>query len=113
MGRKVVQQLAEYIHTQNPTLKGWSKVTIYRMVSFYETYTSTAFKELLERLKLNKQLLPTLSAQIESKEIVSAQMTQIPSLLVKIGWGICRVCWRQIIHDIKTQNYITCKIIWL
>ena len=85
-GAKVVQQLAEYIHTQNPTLKGWSKVTIYRMVSFYETYTSTAFKELLERLKLNKQLLPTLSAQIESKEIVSAQMTQIPSLLVKIGW---------------------------
>ena len=98
-GAKVVQQLAEYIHTQNPTLKGWSKVTIYRMVAFYETYTSSAFFGLIERLKLNKQLVPTLSAQIEETEIVSPQMTQfgsdeivsfemtqIPSLLLKTGW---------------------------
>ena len=98
-GAKVVQQLAEYIHTQNPTLKGWSKVTIYRMVNFYETYTSDTFNGLIERLKLNKQLAPTLSAQIEDAEIVSAQMTQIqerpivsfemiqiPSLLMKTGW---------------------------
>ena len=98
-GAKVVQQLAEYIHTQNPTLKGWSKVTIYRMVSFYETYTSAAFIELTSRLKLNNQLMPTLSAQIEEPEIVSAkmtqltgdqivsfEMTQIPALLMKTGW---------------------------
>ena len=106
-GAKVVQQLAEYIHTQNPTLKGWSKVTIYRMVSFYDTYTSDAFNGLVERLKLNKQSVPTLSAQIENAGIVSAEMTQIastslnqiqespivsfemtqiPSLLMKTGW---------------------------
>lgn len=98
-GSKVVQQLAEYIHTQNPTLKGWSKVTIYRMVNFYETYNSIAFSELIGRLKLNKQFLPALSTHIEDVEIVSPQMTQftenpivsfemtqIPSLLMKIGW---------------------------
>lgn len=106
-GAKVVQQLAEYIHTQNPTLKGWSKVTIYRMVNFYETYTSTEFSRLIERLRLNKQLVSTLSAQIDDAEIVSAEMTQIaskslkqiqenpivsfkmtqiPSLLMKTGW---------------------------
>jgi len=106
-GAKVVQQLAEYIHTQNPTLKGWSRANIYKMVNFYETYTSTAFNGLIEKLKLNKQLVPTLSAQIEdaeivsmpltqivssemrqieSGEIVSFEMRQIPSLLMKTGW---------------------------
>lgn len=95
-GAKVVQQLAEYIHTQNPTLKGWSRRTIYKMVQFYETYTSVAFNGLIERLKLNKQIVPTLSAQIEDAEfvpfeaaqighnvIVSFEMAQIPSFLMK------------------------------
>ena len=78
-GAKVVQQLAEYIHTQNPTLRGWSRANIYKMVQFYETYTSTAFVGLIERLKLNKQLVPTLSAQIEDAEIVPFEMAQIVS----------------------------------
>lgn len=106
-GAKVVQQLAEYIHTQNPTLKGWSRANIYKMVKFYETYTSTAFKGLIERLKLNKQIVPTLLTQIEDAEIVpsetaqivssemrqiengeivSFEMRQIPALLMKTGW---------------------------
>ena len=106
-GAKVVQQLAEYIHTQNPTLKGWSRANIYKMVKFYETYTSTVFKGLIERLKLNKQIVPTLLTQIEDAEIVpsetaqivssemrqiengeivSFEMRQIPSLLMKTGW---------------------------
>ena len=106
-GAKVVQQLAEYIHTQNPTLKGWSRANIYKMVKFYETYTSTAFKELIGRLKLNKQIVPTLLTQIEDAEIVpsetaqivssemrqiengeivSFEMRQIPLLLMKTGW---------------------------
>ena len=72
-GSKVVQQLAEYIHTQNPTLKGWSRRTIYKMVQFYETYTAASFVALIEKLKLNKQIVPTLSAQF-------------PSLLMKTGW---------------------------
>ena len=106
-GAKVVQQLAEYIHTQNPALKGWSRANIYKMVNFYETYTSAAFNGLVERLKLNKPLMPTLSAQlveaetvpfetaqivssemrqIGKKEIVSFKMRQIPALLIKTGW---------------------------
>lgn len=85
-GAKVVQQLAEYIHTQNPTLKGWSKVTIYRMVNFYETYTSAAFSGLVERLKLDRQLVSAQMTQIQESPIVSFEMTQIPSLLMKTGW---------------------------
>ena len=107
-GSKVVQQLAEYIHTQNPTLKGWSKVTIYRMVQFYETYSSVEFLNLLVHLKLQKQIMPPKAAQIESKEIVSSEMTQlssrpivsfemtqIPSVLYRTGWTNHQIIMRQ------------------
>lgn len=78
-GAKVVQQLAEYIHTQNPILKGWSKITIYRMVQFYDTYSSNGFLNLLQRFKLDKPIRPTLSAQTTDNSIVSLQMTQLPT----------------------------------
>ena len=76
-GAKVVQQLAEYIHTQDSTLKGWSRRTIYKMVQFYETYTSASFNGLIDRLKLNKKIVPTLLTQIEDAEIVSPVVAQI------------------------------------
>lgn len=93
-GSKVVQQLAEYIHTQNPTLKGWSKRTIYKMVQFYETYTSAAFLNLSEKFKRHKQFVPfetaqivsTPMTQIESNQIVPLKMAQLPSLLMHTGW---------------------------
>lgn len=101
-GAKVVQQLAEYIHTQNPTLKGWSKRTIYKMVQFYETYTSAAFMDLSEKFKHHKQFVPFETAQfvspemtqivstpliqMDSTQIVPLQMAQLPSLLMHTGW---------------------------
>ena len=93
-GAKVVQQLAEYIHTQNPTLKGWSKRTIYKMVQFYETYTSAAFMGLSEKFKHHKQFVPFETAQIvstpmtqmEPPQIVPLKMAQLPSLLMHTGW---------------------------
>ena len=36
-GDGVVEQLANYLKTQDPTLKGFNKRGIYRMVQFYET----------------------------------------------------------------------------
>ena len=80
-GAKVVQQLAEYIHTQDPTLKGWSKVTIYRMVQFYDTYSSQEFLNLLQHFKLSKPIESATSEQLASKPIVSAQMTQLPEVV--------------------------------
>ncbi|MBR6168074.1 MAG: DUF1016 family protein [Paludibacteraceae bacterium] len=101
-GSKVVQQLAEYIHTQNPTLKGWSKRTIYKMVQFYETYTSAAFLDLSEKFKHHKQFVPFETAQFvspemtqivstsltqnDSSQIVPLKMAQLPSLLMHTGW---------------------------
>ena len=90
-GSKVVQQLAEYIHTQDPTLKGWSKVTIYRMVKLYDTYSSQQFVSYIDKLPKNilansQQIVSPKMTQIESVKIVSVEMTQIPNLLFRTGW---------------------------
>lgn len=42
-GSKVVTQLSEYIRSQYPDLKGYSRRNIYNMVMFFEEYSSQAF----------------------------------------------------------------------
>jgi len=37
-GKGVVKELAEYIKTKDPTLKGFSDKNLWRMKQFYETY---------------------------------------------------------------------------
>lgn len=90
-GTKVVQQLAEYIHTQDPTLKGWSRVTIYRMVKLYDTYSSQQFVAFVDKLPKNilvnsQQIVSPEMTQIEQSRFVSVEMTQIPNLLLRTGW---------------------------
>ena len=84
-GAKVVQQLAEYIHTQDPTLKGWSKITIYRMVKFYETYSSVQFVERAQSLKLITASEDIVSP--ETAQIVSTPLKQLPNFLLKTSWS--------------------------
>jgi len=96
-GANVVRQLSEYIRTQDPTIKGWSYRTIYKMVQFYETYSSESFKELIQSTKLAQftklelpstatELLPFEMAQIEEDEFVPFEMAQIPMVLFSTGW---------------------------
>lgn len=42
-GSKVVSQLSEYIRSQRPDVKGYSRRNIYNMTMFYEEYSSEAF----------------------------------------------------------------------
>lgn len=98
-GSGVVRQLAEYIHTQDPTVRGWSYRTIYKMVQFYETYSSPAFIELIGKVKPqqivpyemvqipSRQIVPIQSAQIQSNPIVPIGLAQIPSVLFSTGWS--------------------------
>ena len=98
-GSGVVRQLAEYIHTQDPTVRGWSYRTIYKMVQFYETYSSPAFIELIGKVKPQQivpfemaqipdcQIVPIESAQIQTKSIVPFETAQIPKVLFCTGWG--------------------------
>ncbi|MDR1592605.1 MAG: PDDEXK nuclease domain-containing protein, partial [Prevotellaceae bacterium] len=92
-GSKTVMQLSEYLRAQDPTLKGFSRRTIYKMVSLYETYSSLQFAEYQERLKLNQfvpsktaqlkdgvEFVPSVTAQIEV-QIVQFEIAQFPTFL--------------------------------
>ena len=98
-GSGVVRQLAEYIHTQDPTVRGWSYRTIYKMVQFYETYSSPTFIDLISQVKpqqivpfemaqiSNHQIVPIQSAQIQTNPIVPIGLAQIPTILFSTGWS--------------------------
>jgi hypothetical protein len=79
-GSKTVMKLSEYLRTQDPTLRGYSRRNIYNMVAFYETYSSAQFIEYQSKLKLNRFVQPE-TAQIENAEIVQFETAQFPNFL--------------------------------
>ena len=90
-GSNIVRQLSEYIRTQDPTIKGWSYRTIYKMVQFYEVYSSTSFKNLLQTTKLvqftklelpSKDFVPFETAQIGKDDFVPFETALFYFLLV-------------------------------
>ena len=48
-GSKIVTQLSEYIRSQRPDIKGYSRQNIYNMVMFYEEYSSPEFAQTVIR----------------------------------------------------------------
>ena len=101
-GDGVVRMLAEYIHTRNPKAKGWSYRTIYKMVQFYDTYSSDGFKEIVNHYAMHNPIsvtgsqkmpqkedaiVPIELAQIQSNEFVPIELAQIPSVLFSTGWS--------------------------
>jgi predicted nuclease of restriction endonuclease-like (RecB) superfamily len=84
-GSKTVKQLSEYLRAQDPTLRGYSRRSIYKMVAFYEAYSSIQFIEYQEKLKLDEfvqalpgQIVQTLPAQLQNQhEIVQFETGQI------------------------------------
>lgn len=97
-GASVVRQLSEFIRTQNPTLRGWSYRTIYKMVQFYDTYSSESFNQFIQETRLTKhlerktesddgqELMPIEMAQMTRTEFVPFEMAQIPNVLFSTGW---------------------------
>lgn len=64
-GSKVVSQLSEYIRSQRPDIKGYSRRNIYNMVMFYEEYSSETFISTVSKY-LNGEFVQPKTAQIES-----------------------------------------------
>ena len=77
-GDGVVRMLADYIRTRNPQAKGWSYRTIYKMVQFYETYSSVEFTQTVNRYGMQNYLAGTEQKKLSSKngEIVPIRLTQ-------------------------------------
>ena len=66
-GSKVVKQLSEYIRSQRPDIKGYSKRSIYNMVMFYDVYSSETFIATI-RQYLNTEFVQPKTAQIEASD---------------------------------------------
>lgn len=66
-GSKVVSQLSEYIRSQRPDIKGYSKRNIYNMVMFYDEYSSETFIATI-RQYLNTEFVQLKTAQIEASD---------------------------------------------
>ena len=88
-GDGVVRQLSDYIRTKDPTARGWSYRTLYKMVQLYETYSSASFSELIENTGMSAygEIVPIKSAQTGDSEIVPIEMAQIPNVLFSTGWS--------------------------
>ena len=53
-GDGVVRQLSDYIRTKNPSARGWSYRTLYKMVQLHETYSSASFSDLVENTGMSR-----------------------------------------------------------
>ena len=104
-GDGIIQELANYLKINEPILKGFDKRGLYRMIQFYETYSSLQFTEaILPQLQLlsdkvnsslnknnqntdnqNNIIVSTLSTQFDNKH----QYLQIllENVLSKISWS--------------------------
>ena len=89
-GSKIVSQLSEYIRSQHPDIKGYSKRNLYNMVMFYDEYSSKNFTNVVEKY-LNSEFVQPKTAQIEkcynlpTKEsnllIVQPETAQFPQII--------------------------------
>ncbi len=70
-GSKVVTQLSEYIRSQRPDLKGYSRRSIYNMVMFYDEYSSWTFKATVEKY-LSSEFVQPGTAQIGTSQPAQA-----------------------------------------
>lgn len=87
-GNKVVSQLSEFIRSNHPEIKGFSRSSIYNMVMLYDEYSSKSFKTAVEKY-LGSQFVQPLAVQIgdnvsESsykimKPTMDKQIVQMPS----------------------------------
>ena len=63
-GSKVISQLSEYIRSQHPEIKGYSRRNIYNMVMFYDEYSTETFTTIVNKY-LDAEFVQPMAAQIE------------------------------------------------
>lgn len=96
-GSKVVTQLSEFLRRSDPSMKGFSRMNIYRMVNFYETYSSEEFHQQLMLLESKHSIVSSKMIQIQQPDnedttIVPSEMIQLketdrmPSVLMLVNW---------------------------
>lgn len=82
-GSKVVSQLSEYIRSQRPDIKGYSRSSIYNMVLFYDEYSSEAFSATVEKY-LNAEFIQPRIGQIGTDRPVQEMAVIVQSTPAQI-----------------------------
>ena len=116
-GDGVVRMLADYIRTRSPKAKGWSYRTLYKMVQFYDTYSTASFNSLVEHYGMQhyledssqnnvSEIVPSEMAQINEDAIVQFEMAQILSVLLATGWTNHQIILNRCKSDEQRLFYI-------
>jgi predicted nuclease of restriction endonuclease-like (RecB) superfamily len=123
-GDKTVERLSDFLHNQDPSLKGFDKRSIYRMIEFYEKYHTAAFVVPPEPQlqSANHQISeivvppePQLEKEAES-EIIAAIWLQIneenirQTILAKISWTNHLLIFSRCKSDEEREFYLKMSI---
>jgi predicted nuclease of restriction endonuclease-like (RecB) superfamily len=87
-GKKIVVQFADWLNTEQPTLKGFDRRSLYRMRVFFETWQSVDWSFILPDTA-NFQFFIGDSLDVAEQKIVGSINPQLPSLppiLAKVSW---------------------------
>lgn len=119
-GEKTVDELAGFIQTNYPEIKGFTRRSLYRMKQFYETYPAASFLlsngNQLQSFEIHEDIIvPSAGTQLEhSTEIVSSARTQYEfvdirnTILVKLSWTHHRTIFSRCKTNEEREFYIKC-----
>lgn len=123
-GEKTVQQFSDHLRKHEPSLKGFDRKSVYRMVQFYESYRTAAFVGTVEpQLQAAgnqpSEIVAPVGRQLKEKEdtkIVSLLKQQLfaeniqETILTKISWTHNRTIFSRCRLDEEREFYIRMSI---
>lgn len=117
-GEKTVDELATFIQTNYPELKGFTRRSLYRMKQFYETYSGASFMIAEENKSQTSDnhintIVSSARAQLEPKnKFVSSPRTQSDlvdirnTILAKLSWTHHRTIFSRCKSNEEREFYI-------
>ncbi len=104
-GKKTVDELAKFIESRHPDLKGFSRQNIYRMKQFYETYINN--ESIVSSTMRQMQNIDNHSNKIASPPVISLQPTSVrDTILSKIGWTHHQIIMSRSKTDEEKEFYL-------
>ena len=88
MVKKIVVQLADWLNTQQPTLKGFDRRSLYRMRDFFDTWQTVDWS-LVSPNAANEKFFIVESSNLAEQKIVGLSNPQsfvLPAILAKVSW---------------------------
>ena len=107
-GKKIVVQLADWLNTQQPTLKGFDRRSLYRMREFFEIWHVTDWSLILPN-KANERNFIGDFAELTEQKIVGFENPQLPAL----PSALAKLTWTHHIEILKRTTSVEEKLFYL